>query len=163
MKLILSTLAWSFLALPILAGKGQSKSQQSDSPEASWIRQSTNANDVFPFVHANYSQEELVEVRLAWAHQEHRLRIFQWDARHVAATNGIVHYGTGDSYVATINENDRTITTRIHENKLVRLSYEDFSQLLRDDTIASLADKRLQEIHEQSVKPLVNFVYGLKQ
>lgn len=101
------------------------------------------------FTHKDYSIEDLVGARLAWAQQEDRLGQLKYEASNIASGR-VVDYVAGDTYVASINANDNTITTRLNEDKSVKLSYEDFNKLLHDKAIIDLANKRLKDQRESS-------------
>jgi hypothetical protein len=101
-----------------------------------------NAPEAFTL--KNYLLEDLVETRLTWAHQENRLGQLKYEASNIA-TSHVVEYVAGNTHVASINANDKTITTHLKENKSVKLSYEEFSKLLCDQEIIDLANKRLRD------------------
>jgi len=104
-----------------------------------------SAEEPAVFTHPDYSQEELIQTRIAWAHQENRVGQLAYEASHIAS-NHVVQYVTGEAgHVATINANDQTITTNIGDNKQVKLSYKDFTRLLRDEKIVDLANAYMQE------------------
>jgi hypothetical protein len=92
----------------------------------------------------DYSQEALVATRLAWAFQENRLGQLKYEAQHIAA-NHVVDYMNGNTYVAAIDARNQTITTKIGSDTYVTLSYENFSSLLRNETIVQLANETLQK------------------
>ena len=88
------------------------------------------AEESAPFDHPEYSQKDLIKVRLAWAHQENRVGQLKYEASEIAS-NHVVQYMTGEAgHVAVINANDETITTNIEGNKQVKLSYDDFARLV---------------------------------
>src|SRR6266404_6306945 len=74
------------------------------------------------FTHKDYSQDLLVEARIAWARQENRLTQLKYEAANLAA-NRVIEYVVGDTHVASIDANDKTITTYLKDNESVRLSY----------------------------------------
>lgn len=98
---------------------------------------------------SDYSQEDLVSVRIAWAYQENRVGQLKYEASHISSSK-VLDYFAGNRYVAIINANDETITTKLDNDKQVILSYEDFNKLLRDQEIVELANKRLKEQYNQN-------------
>lgn len=100
------------------------------------------------FERANYSQDELVLTRLAWAFQEERLGPLMYEAKHLAPQKEL-QYVAGGKYVATINANNNTIATKISDQKYITLSYAEFGRLLTDKEICDLANKRLQEKNQK--------------
>lgn len=96
------------------------------------------------FTHEDYSQQDLVTARIAWANQEDRLNQLLYEASEISH-NKTLEYVSGRTHVASINANDKTITTYLGEGRSVKLSYADFIRLLRDEAIVALANKRLKE------------------
>lgn len=94
--------------------------------------------------YGTYSKDDLVTARIAWAGQEYRLGQLVYEARHLSSSHK-VDYFSGCVYVATINDNDKTITTHLSKNKSVTLSYEVFTKLLNDKEINNLANNYLRE------------------
>jgi hypothetical protein len=79
----------------------------------------------------DYSQQDLIKARYAWTGQENRIGQLAYQALNIESNN-IVIYKQGSHHVATINAHDTTITTNIGDNKQVKLSYEDFTRLLKE-------------------------------
>lgn len=157
MEYVRSALVWSFLALPILAGQGSSKEQYSEGSEFSWIDQSKNANDAPAFVHADYSQEDLVRARMAWIHHENEINRVKDAALHVMPIRTLEMLDASfiPILVVSINAHNKTITTSLDMAKSVTVSYADFDKLLRDKTISDLANERFQVAQKEPKKSII--------
>ena len=138
MKLLRNRFAIIALLVPVL---GISLIQADQTPNEQIQQEMANSDKSS---YGAYSKDDLVMVRVAWAGQEYRLGQLVYEARNLSGSHK-VDYFSGCGYVATINDNDKTITTHLSKDKSVTLSYEVFTKLLNDKEINSLANNYLRE------------------